>query len=495
MSMARADEPEVPGMAGASSPVRVEVEDGVAHLVLDAPGRSVNVMDDAYGAAMEAAVKRLRRLLEGSPGTVRGVVVRSAKRTFFAGGDVEAMVARPATPEAWRWRLEQVQRPLRALETCGVPVVAAVNGAAMGGGLEIALAAHRRVAVLGDYPLGLPEVTLGVIAAGGGVSRTVRMLGLATALEDVLLSGRTYRPGEALALGLIDEVVSDPDDLLPAALSWLEDAAADPQAAIQVWDRPGFRVPTTSSQAQATRHLRRLEERTAYAIPEAPRAVLRAAVMGAPLDFDASGRLEVEQFLHLAVRPEFAVTLRAAFLDRREVARNRAVPASLTAPGTDVAGVRDRGPAFVARLDAALSREVAWLEADGVRHEHVAATRALLGLAGWGPADRLARGMDREVADRLLFALSDEAVEALQDGTVTSVAEANVLSIDGIGFPTVLGGAIGHVLHHVEDGTQTGLEGFLRRSQGLAAAHGPRFELSRTQTTFLRRLTEQESLP
>jgi hypothetical protein len=223
--------------------------------------------------------------------------------------------------------------------------------------------------------------------------------------------------------------------------------------------------------------------------------VLRAAVAGAPLDFDASGRLEVEQFLHLAVRPEFAVTLRAAFLDRREVVRSRAVAAAGTGPGTDAGGVRDRGAAFVARLAGALDREVAWLEADGVRHEHVAATRARLGLAGSGPADRLGHGTDREVADRLLFALSDEAVEALQDGTVTSAAEANVLSIDGIGFPIVLGGAIGHVLHHVEDGTRTGLEGFLRRSQGLAAAHGPRFEISRTQTTFLRRLTERESSP
>ncbi|MCW2850175.1 MAG: 3-hydroxyacyl-CoA dehydrogenase [Marmoricola sp.] len=426
-------------------PVRLELRDGTAHLVLDAPGRSANVMDDAYGAAMDAAVLELGHRLATAAGSVRGVVVRSTKRTFFAGGDVEAMVSRPAEAEAWRWRLEQVQRPLRALETCGVPVVAAINGAAMGGGLEVALAAHHRVAVAGDYPVGLPEVTLGVLAAGGGISRTVRMLGLLPALESVLLSGRTHTPGEALALGLVDEVVAGPDELLPAALAWLEGAAGEPATKWQPWDRPGFRLPGATPDAG---RLEALEQQAASALPEAPRALLRAAAGGAALPFEESARLEIEQFLHLATRPELAITLRAAFLDRRALAR---------------AGGPSVGPEYVDRLEAALRAEV-----------------ARTGDAG-------------DLADRRLFAVSLAAVAALADGTVGSVAEANVLSVDGAGFPAVLGGAVGHVLHHVRDGTLVGLEGFRERARELATAHGPRFEIPPAHLTLLTHLTEQES--
>jgi enoyl-CoA hydratase/carnithine racemase len=381
-------------------------------------------------------------------------------------------------------------------------VVALINGAAMGGGLEIALVAHYRVAISGEYPLGLPEVTLGVLAAGGGVSRTVRMLGLVEALESVLLSGRTHRPAEALALGLVDELVDEPADLLPTALAWLEKVAADPRAARRAWDRPGFRLPTATTPEEEAQRLRVLERRAAYFLPEAPRAVLRAAVGGASLDFEASAHLEIEEFLHLASRPELAVTLQATFLDPREVARARrsaAVTAQAAADAERDAG----GGRFVARLDAALRAEMARVEGDGVPSHRIAVTCARLGLGdAWLDDqdlrqavrdDRIVEAIDPEVSDRLLLAVSLEAVAALQDGTVTSVAEANVLSCEGIGFPTVLGGALGHVLHHVRDGVLAGLEGFRQHSAEMSAAHGSRFAIPAAHSAFLTHLNEQES--
>ena len=136
--------------------------------------------------------------------------------------------------------LDHIKAQLRALETLDRPVVAAVNGAALGGGLELALAAHRRVAA--DVPgcqIGFPEVGLGLLPACGGVVRTVRHLGVTAALEKVLLSGRRYSPAEALELGLVDEVAASIEDLVPRAKRWI---AANPEAA-QPWDRPGFAIP------------------------------------------------------------------------------------------------------------------------------------------------------------------------------------------------------------------------------------------------------------
>nr|BFE70842.1 hypothetical protein GCM10020092_041430 [Actinoplanes digitatis] len=119
-------------------------------------------------------------------------------------------------------------------------MVAAINGSALGGGLEIALACHHRIALdAGGSRLGFPEVTLGLLPGAGGVTRTVRMMGLAKALTTVLLTGRQFRPADALAAGLVDAVVATPEELIAGARAWI---AAHPDAA-QPWDTPGYRMP------------------------------------------------------------------------------------------------------------------------------------------------------------------------------------------------------------------------------------------------------------
>jgi 3-hydroxyacyl-CoA dehydrogenase/enoyl-CoA hydratase/3-hydroxybutyryl-CoA epimerase len=177
--------------------VRYEVADGIVTLTMDDPNQSANTMNETYRNAMEAAVDRLVKDIADNPDSIKGVIVASAKKTFFAGGDLKLMIqATPADAERLFVEVESIKATLRKLETCGKPVVAAINGAALGGGLEIALATHHRIAADARYEIGLPEVSLGLLPGGGGVTRTVRMFGIQDALMKVLLPGPTHAAGQ-----------------------------------------------------------------------------------------------------------------------------------------------------------------------------------------------------------------------------------------------------------------------------------------------------------
>ena len=183
-------------------------EDGVVVLTLDDPGQSANTMHAGFRASLAATVDRL----EAERDDITGVVITSAKKTFFAGADLREMIGVQRDQAAeLAGDIRTLKSGLRRLETLGKPVVAAINGAALGGGLEIALATHHRIVV--DDPkiqLGQPEVQLGLLPGAGGIVRTVRMLGLVDALMQVLLQGKPLRPQKAKELGLVDELVATP---------------------------------------------------------------------------------------------------------------------------------------------------------------------------------------------------------------------------------------------------------------------------------------------
>ncbi|HEX6515436.1 MAG TPA: 3-hydroxyacyl-CoA dehydrogenase NAD-binding domain-containing protein [Nocardioidaceae bacterium] len=297
------------------SAVRYERDsDGIVVLTLDDPTAGANTMNQLYQESMHAAVDRL----EAEREEIAGVVVTSAKKTFFAGANLDELVtAGPDdAPEIFA-RVEAVKADLRRLETLGRPVVAAVNGAALGGGLEIALACHHRIAVDGRYEIGLPEVTLGLLPGGGGVTRTVRMLGLQSALMDVLLLGPRMKPAEARQKGLVDELVDDRADLVTAAKAWILDHRGDEEAATQPWDRPGYKMPggTPSSPKLAAflpafpANLRKQLKGAPY---PAPRAILSAAVEGAQVDFNTASRIE-SRYLTSLVTGQIAKNMIQAF--------------------------------------------------------------------------------------------------------------------------------------------------------------------------------------
>ncbi|MBT9268612.1 enoyl-CoA hydratase/isomerase family protein [Pseudomonas sp. MG-9] len=271
-------------------------QDGIVVLTIDLPGQSANTMNAVYRQAMGACVARLL----ADKDSITGVIITSAKKTFFAGGDLNELI-KVGKPEAKAFydRVLSLKAQLRTLETLGKPVVAAINGAALGGGWEICLACHHRVALDDDsVQLGLPEVTLGLLPGGGGVVRMVRMLGIEKALP-YLLEGKKVRPQQALQAGLIDELAADRDELLSKARAWI---VANPTA-VQRWDVKGYQIPGgTPSNPKVAQMLAIapsiLRAKTQGTLP-APEKILCAAVEGAQVDFDTAHLIETRYFTEL----------------------------------------------------------------------------------------------------------------------------------------------------------------------------------------------------
>ncbi|MEV7289938.1 3-hydroxyacyl-CoA dehydrogenase NAD-binding domain-containing protein [Streptomyces sp. NPDC093252] len=291
---------------------------GVVTLVLDDPDQSANTMNRAFRDSLAAVTDRL----EAERDTVRGVILTSAKKTFFAGGDLRDLIR--ATPETAQEVLDAgmaVKRDLRRIETLGKPVVAAINGAALGGGFELALACHHRIAL--DAPgakIGCPEVTLGLLPGGGGVVRTVRLLGITDALLKVLLQGTQYSPRRALDNGLVHEVADTPADLLARARAHID---AHPESH-QPWDVPGYRIPGgTPASPRFAANLpafpATLRKQTQGAPYPAPRAILAAAVEGAQVDFETAQLIEARYFVELATGQTAKNMIQAFFFDLQAV--------------------------------------------------------------------------------------------------------------------------------------------------------------------------------
>ncbi|MCP9271526.1 3-hydroxyacyl-CoA dehydrogenase NAD-binding domain-containing protein [Mycolicibacterium arenosum] len=289
--------------------------DGIVTLTLDDPTGSANVMNEHYQESMHNAVERL----VAEKDSITGVVIASAKKTFFAGGDLKGMInLGPENAGEAFAMVEAVKADLRKLETLGKPVVAAINGAALGGGLEIALACHHRIAadVKGSV-IGLPEVTLGLLPGGGGVTRTVRMFGIQKAFMEILSQGTRFKPAKALETGLVDEVLPTVDELVPAAKAWIK---ANPDSHTQPWDAKGYKMPggTPSSPGLAgilPSFPALLKKQLKGAPMPAPRAILDAAVEGAQVDFDTASRIESRYFTQLVTGQVAKNMIQAFFLD------------------------------------------------------------------------------------------------------------------------------------------------------------------------------------
>ncbi|MDQ3761610.1 MAG: 3-hydroxyacyl-CoA dehydrogenase NAD-binding domain-containing protein [Actinomycetota bacterium] len=305
--------------------------DGIVTLTLDDPGRSANTINDRYVASMGQTLDRL----EAERNSITGVIITSAKQTFFAGADLNAL--RSATPESagdFAARIALVKSQLRRLERLGRPVVAAINGAALGGGLEIALACHHRIAL--DAPntkIGFPEVTLGLLPGLGGVVRTVRMLGLTNALMQLLLKGQQLRPVQAKEVGIVDEVVATPQELLARAREWI---AANPQAQ-QPWDAKGYKIPggtLSTTGLGSTPALAKLlpafpatlRKQLKGAPMPAPHHILCAAVEGSQVDVDTALQIESRYLMDLATGQVAKNMIKAFFFDLQHINKGGSRP-------------------------------------------------------------------------------------------------------------------------------------------------------------------------
>ncbi|EIF00258.1 3-hydroxyacyl-CoA dehydrogenase NAD-binding domain-containing protein [Saccharomonospora glauca] len=292
--------------------------DGIVVLTLDDPKQSANTMNADFRESLRVIVDRL----EEEKDSITGVVLTSAKKTFFAGGDLNDLIkATPADAEAITEMTNAMKQDLRRLETLGKPVVAAINGAALGGGLEIALACHHRiVADVKGVQIGLPEVTLGLLPGGGGVVRTVRLLGIQNAVLNVLVQGQRYRPAKALELGLVHELVGSVDELLPKAKEWIK---ANPEAQ-QPWDAKGYKIPGGSPSnpkfaANLPAFPATLRKQLKGAPMPAPRAILATAVESAQVDIDTAFKIETRYFVNLVTGQVAKNMTKAFFFDLQHI--------------------------------------------------------------------------------------------------------------------------------------------------------------------------------
>lgn len=384
-------------------------DDGVAVITMDVPGSSANVMTPAFRADLAGAIERVT-----SDPDVIGAVITSAKADFMAGGDLKAMVAQFSVPMSRQeaFGIATLMSPLlRKLETCGKPFVAAINGAAIGGGLELALACHARVAL--DDPkvqLALPEATLGLIPGAGGSQRLPRLIGVQKALP-ILLKGSRIGARQALEMGLVSSTVAN--GLVRAARA--QAALANP---LQPWDRKGYQVPGGAGFFDAD--LGALYNLTATAIAKdsnrnypAPIALLNVVARGIGLPIEAALHLESCNFAKLVLDPVARNMVRTSFVSKGELDKlarrpQPVAPADLKQIGVIGAGLMGGG---VAQVCAAAGLDVFLIDASV---EQAAAGKQRLADAF---AKQVQRGrMQQENADAILARISAGADYSLLSG-------------------------------------------------------------------------------
>ncbi len=278
------------------SAVKIDKDaDGIVTLTLDMPGRSMNVLNEELTVPFAAAITQI----EGDA-SVKGVIITSGKKEFLAGADIEGVFA--ITDPALAFQLAETYKAfLRRLEKCGRPVVAALNGTALGGGLELALACHYRIAINDPKAkFGLPEVKLGLLPGGGGTQRLPRLIGIQASLP-LMLEGKELKAEQAKQQGVIHELASDRDDMFAKARAWI---LANPKP-VQPWDDKKFKWPGGDSKSPANAQLWAIAPSMAsaktYGNMPAPTNIMSCVFEGGITDFDTGCQVESRYFANLVV--------------------------------------------------------------------------------------------------------------------------------------------------------------------------------------------------
>lgn len=328
--------------------------DGIVTVTMDMTG-PVNAMNEEYREAMCATVEQLKSEVE-----LTGVIFASAKKVFFAGGDLNELLATQVGDEAaFIDNLTAIKADLRELEKLPVPVVSAINGAALGGGYEICLATNYRIAYNHkSVQLGLPEVSLGLLPGGGGIVRLVNLLGLQNALP-YLLEGKKVDPAKALKAGMINETVESLEELLPRAKAYILENKDNEASAIQPWDQKGFKIPGGNANspklAQVLMAAPAMLSKTTRGLLPAPEKIMDCAVEAARVDFDTALRVESRGLAYLVTTPEAKNMITTFFFQMNKVnggaSRPKDVPPQETKKlGVLGAGMMGQGIAFVSAM-------------------------------------------------------------------------------------------------------------------------------------------------
>ena len=298
-------------------------QDHVGRLTLDMPGRSTNVVNDAF-------IKEFKTTLDKifSDSQLKGLVITSGKKDFMAGGDLEFIYSINSIEKALG-AIQALHESFRFLETRGKPVVAAINGSALGGGLELALACHYRVCLKDSrIQLGLPEVTLGLLPGGGGTERLPRLIGIQPALEYLTLGNKTD-PERAFKSGIIHELTDSSEKLFSAAKSWI---LKNPQT-VQPWDDKKYKIPGGGVQSPTGYGVfaasnAMAAEKTFNNYP-APKAILSCVYEGLQVPFETGLKIESRYFAKMVTHPVAKNMIKTLFFGIQDCNKGAARPKDL----------------------------------------------------------------------------------------------------------------------------------------------------------------------
>jgi 3-hydroxyacyl-CoA dehydrogenase/enoyl-CoA hydratase/3-hydroxybutyryl-CoA epimerase len=313
-------------------------EQGIVTLTIDMPNRSANVLNQELFTALEAAIGRI-----SADDTTTGVLITSGKKLWIAGADIDTSFSSDDPQDHFNGS-QHLKALFRRIETLGKPVVAALNGTALGGGFELALACHYRIALADDrIKFGFPEVGLGLLPGAGGVVRTGRLIGLQAALE-WLTQNKKYTPAQTLEAGLIHALASDMDDLLAQARSWI---IANPNAKAP-WDAvPRYRIPggdpthpKIMQMLAVAPAMVRMETKGNY---PAPQAIMSALVEGSQVDFETACRIESRYFTKLAMSQESKNLIHAFWTQLNQIKKGASRPQDIPHQPTKKVGVLGAG--------------------------------------------------------------------------------------------------------------------------------------------------------
>jgi enoyl-CoA hydratase/carnithine racemase len=494
--------------------LRYELQDGIATITFDEQGSPVNTMCLQWQTDLAQVAGQVKQ----DAANIRGLILTSAKSTFFAGADLKG-VMRSTTDQGPRVfeEIEGVKKSFRTLETSGFPVVSCLNGSALGGGLEVALVGHYRIATQNPKAIfGFPEISLGLIPGAGGITKMTRILGLMAA-QPYLLECKLFNAEEAHRLGLVHELVATDDQLRTQALHYIASAQGKPEACQHAWDRKDYKMPggTPSNPKVAgmltvAPAMMKLKTRGLYPAPE---AALAAMVEGAMVDFDTAMRIE-SRYLATLMRGEVARNMiNTFFFNLNSYKADQAKLSAEVGPKSERAWVLNQGipaaglnyaqifnskavdgkQAYVQRAMAAYIQQAERMQAEGVSaalienlavqagmHIGPLKLKELLGQQPSPPTNAAVQPIvsnlsgtltHQAIQDRLLCCQSVEAAKCLQEGLLSAVHEANIGAVFVLGFPACTGGTLQMIY-------AMGVDAFVAHCQALMQQGGAAFALT-----------------
>ena len=303
---------------------------GIATITFDEPDSPVNTMCLQWQEDMNAVAARVLQ----DKDSITGILLASAKTTFFAGADLKAaMRLTPADAPRIFEEIERVKKNFRTIETLGKPVVSLLNGTALGGGWEVALVGHHRIAIDDrKTQFGLPEVTLGLLPGASGVTKMTRHLGLMGA-QPYLVEGKTFSPAEAKGLGLVHDLVAPgPDaaaEMKTKALAWI---AANPTAQ-HAWEAKGYKVPGGLPSSPAVAGMLPVApamiKRQTRGLYPAPEAIMACMVEGLQVDIETALRIESRYLAKLMSGPQAKAMINTFFFNLNAIKSGQSRPAGV----------------------------------------------------------------------------------------------------------------------------------------------------------------------